>query len=81
MDGAHVLLAKTNSVSCILYRYVRAAKLDQSFSLPFFSGTREGCFDVAKHGLSVNISVTFQLARLNLSAYFINHCLAILSKL
>ena len=35
--GAHVLLAKINSVSCILFRYVRAANLDLSFSLPFFS--------------------------------------------
>ena len=31
------------------------------------------------HGLSVNISVTFQ-ATLNLSAYLINHCLAVLCK-
>ena len=32
-----------------------------------------------KHGLSANISVTFQ-ATLNLSAHFINHCLAVLCK-
>ena len=38
--------------------------------------TREGCFDVAKHGLSANISVS----TLNLSAYLINHCLAVLCK-
>ena len=31
-------------------------------------GTREGCFDVAQHGLSANISVTFQAA-LNFSTY------------
>ena len=31
------------------------------------------------HGLSANISVTFQ-ATLNLSAYLINHCLAVLCK-
>ena len=29
-----------------------------------------------RHGLSANISVTFQ-ATLNLYAYFINHCLAV----
>lgn len=36
-DGAH-LLAKSGSVSCsvhMLYRYVRAANLDLSSSLPF----------------------------------------------
>ena len=31
----------------------------------------------AEHGLSANISVTFQ-ATLNLSAYLINHCFAVL---
>ena len=38
-DGANVLLAKTDSVSCpfhMLYRYVCAANLDLSSSLPFF---------------------------------------------
>ena len=32
-----------------------------------------------KHGLSADISVTFQ-ATLNLSAYFISHCLVVLCK-
>ena len=40
---------------------------------------REGCFDVAENDLSANISVTFQ-ATLNPSAYFINHCLAVLCR-
>ena len=40
---------------------------------------REGCFDVAQHGLSANISVTFQ-ATLNLYTYFSKHCLAVLRK-
>ena len=38
-DGAHVLLAKSDSVSCpfrLLNRYVSAANLDLSSSLPFF---------------------------------------------
>ena len=38
-DGAHVLLAKSESVSCpfhLLNRYVSAANLDLSSSLPFF---------------------------------------------
>ena len=38
-DGAHVLLAKSDSVSCpfhLLNRYVSAADLDFSSSLPFF---------------------------------------------
>ena len=38
-DGAHVLLAKSDSVSCpfhLLNRYVNAANLDLSSSLPFF---------------------------------------------
>ena len=37
-DGAHVLLAKSDSVSCpfhLLNRYVSAANLDLSSSLPF----------------------------------------------
>ena len=42
-------------------------------------GKRESCFDVAQHGISANVSVTFQ-ATLNLSAYLINHCLAVLCK-
>ena len=42
-------------------------------------GKREGCFEVAQHGLYVNISVTFQ-ATLNLSAHLIDHCLAVLCK-
>ena len=39
-DGAHVLLAKSDSVSCpfhLLNRYVSAVNLDLSSSLPFFS--------------------------------------------
>ena len=39
-DGAYVLLAKTACVSCpfnLLRRYVSAANLDLSSSLPFFS--------------------------------------------
>ena len=38
-DGAHVLLAKSDSVSCpfhLLNRYVSAANFDLSSSLPFF---------------------------------------------
>ena len=38
-DGAYVLLAKTGHVSCpfsLLHRYVSAANLDLSSSLPFF---------------------------------------------
>ena len=38
-DGAHVLLAKSDSVSCpfhLLNRYVSAVNLDLSSSLPFF---------------------------------------------
>ena len=38
-DGAHVLLAKSDSVSCpfhLLNRYVSPANLDLSSSLPFF---------------------------------------------
>ena len=46
------------------------SELGQVFKLR--RGTREGCFDVAKHGLSTSISVTFQ-ATLNLSAHFITH--------
>ena len=39
-DGAHVLLVKSDSVSCpfhMLHKYVRAADLDLSSSLPFRS--------------------------------------------
>lgn len=36
--------------------------------------TCEGCFDLAKHSLSGNISVMFE-AMLSLSAYFTDHCL------
>ena len=42
-------------------------------------GTREGCFDVAQHGLSANISLTFQAA-LNFYTYNHDHCLAFLCK-
>lgn len=40
MDGAHVLLVKSDSVSCrfhMLDRYVRAANVNLSSSLPFCS--------------------------------------------
>ena len=38
-DDAHVLLAKSDSVSCLFHllnRYVSVANLDLSSSLPFF---------------------------------------------
>ena len=42
-------------------------------------GTHGGCFHVAQHGLSANISLTFQ-ATLTLCAYKHDHCLAVLCK-
>ena len=54
-------------------------KYKKLFSATLRGDKHEGCFDVAWHGFSTNISVTFQ-ATLNPSAYFINHYLAVLCK-
>ena len=65
----------------VIYNLLAARfRNSRHFLVLLWRGTGEDCFDVAKHGLSANISVAFR-ATLNLSAYyFINHCLADLCK-